>query len=143
MTTNTPSSFANLAEAEVFKRLEEYPWTSDLEFQNGLQAILGPDPNPKQAEHLTLRAQCFFFSRQVFEVVGECQTHVRSIASTTFSSILMLTSSGTRAMVLLIDWKKLRMGIPYLEAAPVLSFLHHRIVPTARESLYKRNLPIR
>jgi len=48
---------------EVFQQLEHYPWHSDSEFQNGLHAILGPDPSPDQAEQLTLRARCFYFSR--------------------------------------------------------------------------------
>jgi len=47
----------------VFEQLDSYPWHSDPEFQSGLQAILGSDPSPDQAEHLTLRARCFYFSR--------------------------------------------------------------------------------
>lgn len=48
---------------EIFHQLDTYPWDTDAEFQSGLQAILGPDPSPYQAEHLTLRARCFYFSR--------------------------------------------------------------------------------
>ncbi len=48
-----------------FYQLESYPWDSDAEFQSGLQAILGSDPSPEQAEHLTLRARCFYFSRYI------------------------------------------------------------------------------
>jgi len=47
----------------LFQQLEDHPWGSDTEFQSGLQAILGPDPSSDQAEHLTLRARCFYFSR--------------------------------------------------------------------------------
>ena len=47
----------------VFEQLDSYPWHSDFEFQNGLQAILGSDPAPDQAEQVTLRARCFYFSR--------------------------------------------------------------------------------
>ena len=46
-----------------FQQLEDYAWDSDTEFQSGLQAILGPDPSAEQAEHLTLRARCFYFAR--------------------------------------------------------------------------------
>ncbi|MCJ1352619.1 MAG: hypothetical protein MMC33_002603 [Icmadophila ericetorum] len=49
---------------QLFERLEAYPWDSDTEFQSGLRAILGPNPSPEQAEQLTLRAQCFYYTRQ-------------------------------------------------------------------------------
>jgi hypothetical protein len=48
----------------LFEQLESYPWATDEEFQSGLRAILGPSPNTGQAEHLTLRARCFYYSRQ-------------------------------------------------------------------------------
>ena len=47
----------------LFQQLESYPWDSDNEFQSGLQAILGPNPTPEQAQQLELRARCFYFSR--------------------------------------------------------------------------------
>ena len=47
----------------AFQQLEDYDWESDLEFQSGLQAILGSNPSPEQAEHLTLRARCFYLAR--------------------------------------------------------------------------------
>lgn len=47
----------------AFQQLDGYPWDSDSEFQSGLLAILGSDPAPDQAELLTLRARCFYFSR--------------------------------------------------------------------------------
>lgn len=47
----------------VFQQLENYAWDSDPEFQSGLQAILGSSPSLEQAEHLTLRARCFYFAR--------------------------------------------------------------------------------
>lgn len=47
----------------LFQQVEIYPWHSDAEFQSGLQSILGPNPSPDQAEQLTLRAKCFYFSR--------------------------------------------------------------------------------
>lgn len=46
-----------------FQQLEDYAWDSDPEFQSGLQAILGTNPSAEQAEHLTLRARCFYFAR--------------------------------------------------------------------------------
>ena len=47
----------------AFQQLELYPWDSDPAFQSGLQAILGSNPSKEQAEHLTLRARCFYFAR--------------------------------------------------------------------------------
>ena len=47
----------------AFQQLEDYDWKSDPEFQSGLQAILGSNPSPEQAEHLTLRARCFYLAR--------------------------------------------------------------------------------
>ena len=57
-----PSSLPYNDEA-VFQELESYSWDSDTEFQSGLKAILGPNPTPDQAQQLTLRARCFYFSR--------------------------------------------------------------------------------
>ncbi|MCJ1433854.1 hypothetical protein MMC27_003219 [Xylographa pallens] len=51
-------------DAELFHQLDIYLWTSDEEFQSGLRAILGPNPKPEQAEQLTLRARCFYYSRK-------------------------------------------------------------------------------
>ncbi|KAG7010184.1 hypothetical protein G7Y79_00001g004560 [Physcia stellaris] len=48
----------------VFQQLDEYPWDSDKEFQSGLHAILGSGSSPDQAEYLTLRAKCFYYSRK-------------------------------------------------------------------------------
>lgn len=47
----------------AFQQLEVYPWDLDPAFQSGLQAILGSNPPKEQAEHLTLRARCFYFAR--------------------------------------------------------------------------------
>ncbi len=49
----------------LFEQLETYDWATDAEFQSGLQAILHSNPSSEQAEHLTLRARCFYYSRQV------------------------------------------------------------------------------
>lgn len=46
-----------------FQKLEHYAWDSDPEFQSGLRAILGTNPSAEQAEHLTLRARCFYLAR--------------------------------------------------------------------------------
>ncbi|MCJ1477291.1 hypothetical protein MMC13_005962 [Lambiella insularis] len=48
----------------IFHLLDTYPWSTDPEFQHGLRAILGPPPSPSQAEQLTLRARCFYYSRK-------------------------------------------------------------------------------
>lgn len=50
----------------IFQQIEDYAWDSDPEFQRGLQAILGSSPSTEQAEHLTLRARCFYFTRYGF-----------------------------------------------------------------------------
>lgn len=73
-TSSSPNSSQNQPET-IFQQLEAYPWSSDTEFQSGLQAILGPDPSPDQAKHLTLRARCFYYSRYIakypsFRLVG-------------------------------------------------------------------------
>ncbi|KUJ09115.1 uncharacterized protein LY89DRAFT_724634 [Mollisia scopiformis] len=57
-------STASGQSVEIFKELEEYPWDKDKEFQGGLAAILGPNPQPSQIHDLTLRAQCFYLSRK-------------------------------------------------------------------------------
>lgn len=57
----------------IFQQLEEYPWTSDAEFQSGLQAILGTNPASEQAEQLTLRARCFYLSRYIARLSHESQ----------------------------------------------------------------------
>lgn len=53
------------SETNVFEQLDTYPWKSDAEFQTGLRAILGSNPSQEQAGYLTLRAQCFYYSRYV------------------------------------------------------------------------------
>jgi hypothetical protein len=53
------------AQEARFQELESYNWSADEEFQAGLQAILGPNPAPQQVVPLTLRARCFYYSRQV------------------------------------------------------------------------------
>ena len=52
-------------ESTIYSELEAYDWPADTEFQSGLQAILGSTADPARAEHLTLRARCFYFSRYV------------------------------------------------------------------------------
>ena len=52
-------------EASVYTQLDEYNWDADTEFQNGLQGILGSTADLTRAEHLTLRARCFYWSRYV------------------------------------------------------------------------------
>ena len=65
MATQRSNAALNSQEQDVavFQQLEDYPWDSDPEFQSGLQAILGPNPSTDQAEHLTLRARCFYLAR--------------------------------------------------------------------------------
>ena len=62
---NSAPSAQQYSHEAIFRQLESYPWDSDTEFQSGLQAILGPNPTPEQAQQLELRARCFYFSRYV------------------------------------------------------------------------------
>ena len=48
----------------LFRNLEQYPWDSDKEFRNGLSAILGQNSTLEQVQYLTLKARCFYYSRQ-------------------------------------------------------------------------------
>ena len=48
---------------DLFHAIETYPWESDQEYQHGLQAILGHNPDQEQANYLTTRAQCFYYAR--------------------------------------------------------------------------------
>ena len=59
----------SMLQEELFEKLDDYPWYSDEEFQSGLRAILGPNPNPAQEKPLTLRARCFYYARQA---IGLC-----------------------------------------------------------------------
>lgn len=52
-----------VAEADLFHQLDNYPWSSDGDFQSGLRSILGSDQSQEQAEYLTLQAKCFYYSR--------------------------------------------------------------------------------
>ena len=63
MTTFGTYTSKDVEQEGLFRQLHNYPWAEDNDFQSGLRAILGPDPAPERREHLTLRAQCFYFSR--------------------------------------------------------------------------------
>ncbi|KAL9638610.1 MAG: hypothetical protein Q9164_001442 [Protoblastenia rupestris] len=66
MTTQTPNDppLAPPNPNSIFQQLEAYPWSTDPEFQIGLRSILVSNPAAEQAEHLTLRARCFYFARK-------------------------------------------------------------------------------
>ncbi|KAL5117101.1 hypothetical protein ACEQ8H_005060 [Pleosporales sp. CAS-2024a] len=49
---------------DVYEALERYHWADDVEFQAGLNAILGCNSTPEQAAELTLRARCFYYTRK-------------------------------------------------------------------------------
>jgi len=68
------SSATGGRDEQLFQQLDSYPWDSDEEFQSGLHAILGPHPAPEQAEPLTLRARCFYYSRHVHGPFGQTVT---------------------------------------------------------------------
>jgi hypothetical protein len=48
---------------DIYEALERYNWDDDIEFQAGLQAILGSNSTPEQAAELALRARCFYYAR--------------------------------------------------------------------------------
>lgn len=61
MATATDSS---LDSTYLYHQLDDYPWSSDQEFQGGLQAILGSVRDPDQVAHLSLRAKCYYYARK-------------------------------------------------------------------------------
>ena len=48
---------------DLFREINEYEWSSDAEFQSGLQAILDPSASADEIRRVALEAQCFYFSR--------------------------------------------------------------------------------
>lgn len=76
MVGNTPSQGSQLVETQqseidLFRKLNSYPFSTDVEFAKGLSIILGhPDVPATEAEidcedDLVLQAKCFYFSRYV------------------------------------------------------------------------------
>lgn len=55
---------SSLDSSYLFHQLDNYPWSDDQEFQNGLKAILGSTQDQAQLEHLTLRAKCYYYARK-------------------------------------------------------------------------------
>ncbi|USP80734.1 hypothetical protein yc1106_08008 [Curvularia clavata] len=49
---------------DVYEALESYNWDDDVEFQAGLQAIIGSNSTPEQTTELALRARCFYYARK-------------------------------------------------------------------------------
>ena len=85
----------SMSDEELFKKIEDYPWDSDEEFQSGLRAILGPDPNLDQEKPLTLRARCFYYSRQATDfAVDRGIQLIASVGNVMYRSTLMPTKSG-------------------------------------------------
>ena len=58
------SSEIDLGNTYLYHQLDEYPWSTDEEFQGGLRAILGSVQDRAQVDHLTLRAKCYYFARK-------------------------------------------------------------------------------
>ncbi|KAK6435059.1 hypothetical protein LTR95_008757 [Oleoguttula sp. CCFEE 5521] len=52
------------SQEDLFRQISAYPWDADTEFQSGLSSILGSTSDPARNEHLTARAQCFYFARK-------------------------------------------------------------------------------
>lgn len=74
MTTPAQPAVASSTDSESahFHSLESYAWANDNEFQVGLIAILGPNPetsHASQVEDLTLHARCFYYERYELEGV--------------------------------------------------------------------------
>lgn len=49
--------------SDLYEDLERYNWDDDIEFQAGLQAIIGSNSTPEQTTELALRARCFYYAR--------------------------------------------------------------------------------
>ena len=49
--------------SDLYEALERYDWDDDIEFQAGLQAIIGSNSSPEQTTELALRARCFYYAR--------------------------------------------------------------------------------
>jgi hypothetical protein len=47
----------------LFENLENYPWSSEEDFQIGLRAILDTDTGQQNTDALTVQARCFYYSR--------------------------------------------------------------------------------
>ncbi|RPB15523.1 hypothetical protein P167DRAFT_603057 [Morchella conica CCBAS932] len=52
------------ADLASFEAIQSYDWAADREFQAGLQSILSTASSPEQVATLTIRAKCFFYSKQ-------------------------------------------------------------------------------
>jgi hypothetical protein len=52
---------------DIYEALDCYNWDDDIEFQAGLQAIIGSNSTPEQTTELALRARCFYYARYDFE----------------------------------------------------------------------------
>ncbi|CAE7195119.1 hypothetical protein PTNB73_08498 [Pyrenophora teres f. teres] len=50
--------------SDLYEALERYKWDDDIEFQAGLQAIIGSNSTPEQTTELALRARCFYYARK-------------------------------------------------------------------------------
>jgi len=50
---------------DIYEALDRYNWDDDIEFQAGLQAIIGSNSTPEQTTELALRARCFYYARYV------------------------------------------------------------------------------
>lgn len=48
---------------DIYEALDHYNWDDDIEFQAGLQAIIGSNSTPEQTTELALRARCFYYAR--------------------------------------------------------------------------------
>ncbi|CAI9631114.1 unnamed protein product [Alternaria burnsii] len=49
---------------DIYEALDRYNWDDDIEFQAGLQAIIGSNSTPEQTTELALRARCFYYARK-------------------------------------------------------------------------------
>ena len=94
------TSASNISSSTLFEQLEAYPWDADAEFQHGLQSILSSSSSSDQAEHLTLRAKCFYYARKTgtpvdFEAYKEWRE--RSVVASNGLTIENLTPSSTQS----------------------------------------------
>ena len=109
------------SDVQLFRKLDDYPWDLDEEFQNGLRAILGPSPSPLQADQLTLRARCFYYSRYIFQVVY----------LNTYTALLTFQVASTMFTLISLH---IRHGMPIMEPPCIVyQTLLHQLPPPPSE----------
>ena len=129
----------------LFRQLDGYPWDTDVEFQGGLRAILGPNPDPERAEQLTLHARCFYYSRHATPQHSLDSVTNKKPGNTTFQLISRPTIPGIRSTHPALLPTALPSPSPPLPLNPPSSPFspkYHQLKPTPTPSPLSRTLPL-